>query len=260
MNDTTPTRRPLDGVHIAVTRAEGRGGPLSEALRQAGATVTELPLTRIESLDAAPLQAAVRDLGRYEWVLLTSVNAVEHFARTLRESDRRLQGPKIAVVGSATASAVEQQGWMTTVIPERFVAEGLLDALAARTDVEGTRMLYPSAEGARDVLPAGLRALGATVDVIPVYRSAPDTEGQTQLRTLVAQGALSLVTVAAPSAVDALLNALPPEHARRLPVACIGPVTARAARGAGFPVKVESDSATPVAFVRAIVAAFTRTG
>jgi uroporphyrinogen-III synthase len=251
---------PLAGIHVAVTRAEGRGGPLADALRAVGATVTELPLTRIESLDLAALRAALRDVGRYAWVLLTSVNAVEHLVRALRDADVRLVGPKIAVVGSATAAAVEQQGWLPTVVPERFVAESLLDALAARTDVEGTRILYPSAEGARDVLPAGLRALGATVDVLPVYRSAPDVEGQSQLRALVARGELSLVTVAAPSAVDALLNALPAEHARRLPVACIGPVTARAARGAGFPVKVESDSATTTAFVRAIVAAFTRKG
>ncbi len=252
--------KPLDGIHVAVTRAEGRGGPLADALRGVGATVTELPLTRIETLDGAPLREALVNLGRYRWILLTSVNAVEHVAAMLAELQRRLIGPHLAVVGSGTAAAAEQHGWVPAVVPEKFVAESLLDALASRTDVEGARILYPSAAGARDVLPSGLRALGATVDVIPVYRSAPDPDGQKSLRRLVESGALSLVTVAAPSAVDALLDALPAERARRLPVACIGPVTARAARTAGFPVKVEAEYATIPGFVKAIVAAFGRSG
>lgn len=246
----------LSGVRIAVTRSEGRGGPLADALRTAGATVTEIPLTCIETLDRAPLEHALSRIVRYQWLLLTSVNAVQHFAEALRASRQTIGSLKIAVVGSATADAAQQQGWSPTLIPERFLAEGLVDAMAARSDVDGARMLYPAAEGARDVLPAGLRALGADVDVIPVYRSAPDAAGQARLRELVASGALDLVTVAAPSTVDALLAALPAEHARRLPVACIGPVTARAARFAGFPVKVEADSATTSAFVRSIVAAF----
>lgn len=251
---------PLTGVRIAVTRAEGRGGPLVDALRAAGATVTELPLTRIESLDPAPLANALSNLRDYAWILLTSVNAVHHLASALKAQGHAyrdvLRAHKLAVVGSATAQAAEELGWQATLVPERFLAEGLVDAMAMRSDVDGARMLYPAAEGARDVLPAGLRALGAAVDVIPVYRSAPDPEGQRTLRTMVSAGELDLVTVAAPSAVDALLAALPAEHARRLPVACIGPVTARAARYAGFPVKVESDSATTAVFVRSIVAAF----
>jgi uroporphyrinogen-III synthase len=135
-------------------------------------------------------------------------------------------------------------------------AEGMLDLMAERSDIEGARMLYPSAAGARDVLPEGLRALGATVDVVPCYRSGADPDGQATVRQLVAAGELDLVTVAAPSAVDSLLDALPPEHASRLPVAAIGPVTARAARVAGFPVKVESTAATMEGWVKAIVAAY----
>lgn len=246
----------LDHIRIAVTRAEGRGGALADALRAVGATVTEIPLTRIESLDAGPLAAAVERLHQYDWVLLTSANAVQHLADAMHTARVGMGACKLAVVGSATRDAAELLGWQTTLLPERFLAEGLVDAMAARGDVDGTRMLYPAAEGARDVLPAGLRALGAEVDVVPVYRSVADADGQERLRTLVSKGELDLVTVAAPSAVDALLAALPPEQTRRLPVACIGPVTARAARTAGFPVKVESESASTPAFVRSIVAAF----
>jgi uroporphyrinogen-III synthase len=252
----TVTGPALARIRIAVTRAEGRGGPLTDALRALGATVTEIPLTRIEALAAGPLAAAVARLHEYDWVLLTSANAVQHLADAMHMARVGLGACKLAVVGSATRDAAEQHGWQTTLVPERFLAEGLVDAMAARGDIEGSRMLYPAAEGARDVLPAGLRALGADVDVVPVYRSVPDADGQVRLRALVSSGELDLVTVAAPSAVDALLAALPPEQTRRLPVACIGPVTARAARTAGFPVKVESESASTPAFVRSIVAAF----
>ncbi len=248
----------LAGLRIAVTRATERGGPLAEALRRLGATVHEVPLTRIETLDLAPLHAAVGRLAQYDWILLTSVNAVEHLARVVRERQAQaaMATRRLAVVGEATARAADEQGWRTpTVQPERSQAEGVLDALAERTDIEGSRVLYPCAAGARDVLPDGLRALGAEVDVIPVYRSASDPEGQARLATLVRDQALDLVTVAAPSAVDALLDALAPEQAGRLPLACIGPVTSRAARVAGFPVKVESTAPTVEGWVRAIVQA-----
>lgn len=249
---------PLVGVRIAVTRAGERGGPLAHALRSVGATVHEIPLTRIQSLDPLPLAEAVDSLARYEWVLLTSVNAVEHLAAavTSTSSAAQLRFRKIAVVGAATADAVAQRGWTATLMPERYHAEALVDAMSSRMDVEGMRMLYPAAQGARDVLPNGLRALGAIVDVIPVYRSTVDAEGQSRMKSLATSNGLDLVTVAAPSAVDALLEALPAEFARRLPVACIGPVTARAARLAGFPVKVESTAATAEGLVKSIIAAF----
>lgn len=247
----------LQGMRIAVTRAGDRGSPLADALRRHGATVYELPLTRIESLDQAPLHGAVRRLATYEWVLLTSVNAVAHLARAVADGGAAviMASRRLAVVGATTASAADAQGWReATVQPERHLAEAMLDLMASRSDVEGMRMLYPAAAGARDVLPEGLRALGAIVHVIPVYRSAPDPEGQAALRVLVQRGELDLVTVAAPSAVDALLDAVPAEYARRLPVACIGPVTAKAARTAGFPVKVESTAATMEGWVHSIIA------
>jgi uroporphyrinogen-III synthase len=253
-----PEPPPLLGVRIAVTRAGERGSPLADALRAKGATVHEVPLTRIETLDLAPLHDAVRQLVVFDWVLLTSVNAVEHLARVVAErgAEAAMATRRLAVVGVATAAAAERYGWRTpTVQPENAQAVGMLDAMASRSDIEGARMLYPCAAAARDVLPDGLRALGATVESVPAYRSAPDPDGQARIRALVKSGEIDLVTVAAPSAVDALLDALPPEHAGRLPVACIGPVTARAAKVAGFPVKVESGAATMEGWVISIVKA-----
>ncbi len=253
--------RPIQSLRVAVTRAEEKNAELAAALRAAGATVYDIPLTRVEILSAAELDEAVSALRSYDWVLLTSANAVRRFEQSIKTSVQRdlLRMRKLAVVGAATAGACEERGWIPTVVPSRYSADSLVDAMASRSDVEGARMLYPAAAAARDVLPDGLRALGATVVVIPVYRTAPDPEGQALLRALVREGELDLVTVMAPSAVDSLLDAVPAEYARRIPVACIGPVTSRAARAAGFPVRVESTMATSLGLARSIIAAYGKT-
>ena len=226
------------------------------ALRAVGATVTDLSLTAIESLDTGPIHDAVLRLDQYAWLVLASAPAVTSLELALDATGALLGARKLAVVGDATLDAVEAMGWPVTTSPERSGVDGLLDVLATRGDVDGTRVLYPAAEGVRDVLPSGLRSLGATVDVVPVFRTVPDLAARARLLAMVANEAFDLVTVSAPGTLDALLEAIPPEHVGRIPVACVGPVAARAARKAGFPVKVEAEHPSPATMVRRIVAAF----
>jgi uroporphyrinogen III methyltransferase / synthase len=177
--------RPLFGRRVVVTRAAAQAGALSERLRALGADVLEMPATRVEPLDPAPLAAALARLGEYDWMAFTSQNAVRLVWEALRAAGldaRALAGVRVCTVGSATGEALLARGIAVDVVPIRFVAEGVLEALAGRTDVQGARVLYATAEGARDVLPAGLRALGAVVDVVPVYRSTPDGAGAEKLR------------------------------------------------------------------------------
>ncbi len=246
----------MTALRVAVTRAAGKAESLSARLIAAGAQIYEVPLTRIEHLDQAPLQAALHALDDVRWILLTSVNAVECLANAARATNTHdaITDRYVAVVGEVTAQAAEAEGWRADMVPAQFTAEGLLDAFATRGDVSGTTALYPSAAGARDVLPDGLRALGATVRVVPCYESVPDSDGQRTLERMLAAGELDLITVAAPSAVDALAEALPPEQAGRVQVASIGPVTSKAARQAGFRVVVEANPYTAEGLVRAIVA------
>jgi uroporphyrinogen-III synthase len=242
-------------LRVAVTRAAGRVDSLATRLTAAGVQVHEVPLTRIARRDPAPLHAALRDLGDIRWIVLTSVNAVEIFAEAVAATGTSdaVQDRWFAVVGEVTARAAEAHGWRADVVPSQFKAEDLLDALAGRSDVRGTGVLYPCAAGARDVLPDGLRTLGARVQVIHTYESVPDTEGQRLLARLLAAGDLDLVTVAAPSAVDALAEALPPERTTQVALASIGPVTSKAARQAGFRVVLEADPHTVEGLARGIV-------
>lgn len=249
-------RRPLSGVRIAVTRTGERNVTLAASLEATGAVVHDVPLTRIEALDVSPLVEAARGLARYDWVLCVSAHGVTQLAHAARTAGTAalLPSRRVAVVGGVTAAAVDAEGWREPIVqPAPALAEELLDALAGRDDVDGRRVLYPCAAGVRDVLPDGLMALGAHVDAVPSYRSAPDVAGQAALRALVDAGAVDLITVASASIVDLLLDALPPERARRLPVACVGPLAARAARMAGFPVAVESPTSITQGFVQAIV-------
>jgi len=128
-------QRPLFGKRIVVTRATQQAQSLTERLRELGADVVEMPATRIARLDLAPLREAIHRLRTFDWLILTSQNAVAIFWEQLLgegRDARALAGLKVAAVGPATAGALLEHGITVDVIPERFVAEGLLDILRAR--------------------------------------------------------------------------------------------------------------------------------
>jgi uroporphyrinogen III methyltransferase/synthase len=255
-------RLPLFGRRVVVTRASAQATGLRDALAALGADVLDLPALRVEPLDAAPLRSAVRRLSDYQWLVFTSQNAVALFWEALwaagRDS-RALAGVRIACVGKSTSEALLGRGLAADVVPPRFVAEAVLDALAARGDVRGARVLYVAAEGARAVLPDGLRALGTTVDVVSAYRTTADGEGADTLRASLERGEVDATTFASASAVRGFVDAVGEELARRAPAISIGPVTSDAVRAAGIPLASESHTATIDALVAAVVAAL-RTG
>ena len=253
--------RPLFGARIVVTRAAAipggaRAGGMAERLRALGAEVIEAPATRIEPLDPAPLRAAIARLASYDWIAFTSQVAVELFWGALRESGldaRALAGRKLCAVGPATADALLVRGLAPDVVPQRFVAEGLLEALGSRADVKGAEVLYIAAADARDALPAGLDRLGAIVDTVRAYRSIPDTEGARAAADALERGEVDYVAYASGGAVKAFVDAVG-ATALKGTAACIGPITAAAAREAGLTVGVESATSTTAALADAIVA------
>ncbi len=240
-------RRPLFGKRIVVTRARPQAASLAGALATAGAQVIEMPATRIEPMDSAPLRRALGRMDEFGWVMFTSQNAVRVFWNELRamgRDARALAGVKVAAVGPATADALLEHGIVVDVSPDRFVAEGLLEALAGRRDVRGVRMLYAAAEGARETLHEGLETLGAVVERVTLYRSVPDAPGADELKARLTNGGVDLVTFTSASSVRAFVDAVGADAARRAPAASIGPVTSAAAREAGLEVVVEASEST----------------
>ncbi len=252
-------QRPLFGKRIVVTRATQQAHALSDKLRDLGADVLEMPATQIARLDLSPLREAIRDLSRFQWLFLTSQNAVSIFwEQLLGESKdaRALAGLKIAAVGPATAGALLEHGIAVDVIPDRFVAEGLLDALRERDDIAGTRVLYVTSEGAREVLPRGLEEIGADVDVLECYRSIIDGRGAAKLVRAIEGGTVDLVTFTSGSSVRGYVDAVGDEIATRVPAASIGSQTSEGVREAGIELKIEAKEATIDGLVSAVLSAF----
>jgi uroporphyrinogen III methyltransferase/synthase len=169
-------RRPLAGLTIAVTRARAQASGLAARLRALGATVVEAPAIRI-----VPLDGPAPELERYDLVCLTSPNGVHLFFARLASAGRdarALAGARVAAIGPGTAAALREHGVIADVVPERFVAEGLVEALAG---VPVARALIARAAEARDVLPEALRARGAEVDVLALYETVAEPLSESEL-------------------------------------------------------------------------------
>ncbi len=247
--------RSLEGRRIIITRATDQASALATLLSERGAEAIEMPVTRIQPIEDASIDLVLSRLAEYDWLVLTSQNAVRILfdALTARGSDSTvMRGLKLVAVGPATESALRERGMSVSVQPKRFVAEGVLEAMADRGDIQGSRVLYAAALGARDVIPKGLEARGASVDRVDLYSSVPITEGSKAMRARIERRDIDLVTYTAGSAVRAFVDAVGLEMARRVDAASIGPVTSDVARELGLSVVVEAREPTVAGLVDAI--------
>jgi uroporphyrinogen III methyltransferase/synthase len=260
-------RLPLFGRRVLVMRSEQQAGELMEALRGAGAEAVALPLLRIAACeDTRELERALAALDRYDVLLFTSANAVRIFTARAAACGASLvrEGLRIGCVGPATAKAAAEAGLPVHVLPsERFDAEGLLAALDAGLPPAGRRFLLPRSASARNALPEGLRARGAQVDAIDLYRPEPAPVDGEWLRAELAAGRLDALTFTSPSTVRhflAQLDAGARAAAARAVVAAIGPVTAAALREAGLEPQVVAARAGFATLVEALAAHFASRG
>jgi uroporphyrinogen III methyltransferase/synthase len=252
-------RRPLTGRTVVVTRARAQASELSDRLRELGASVVELPVIRIAPIAAsAEIEAALASLGHYRLVVLTSVNGVDAlFARLAeRGMDARSLSPEATVVaiGPATAERLAGRGVRADLVPESFVAEGILAALSGRP-LEGVRTLVARARGSRPDLVDGLRTRGAAVDEIELYESVSEPA---DAATLAAAMAADHLTFTASSTVRSFMALIAPgdrEALRSGPrVVSIGPITSATARQEGLEVHAEAAEFTIPGVVAALLA------
>jgi uroporphyrinogen III methyltransferase / synthase len=226
--------RPLHGRTVAVTRARAQASALAARLRALGAGVVEAPAIRIE-----PLAGEAPDVSAYDLVCLTSANGVRLLFARLREAGRdarALAGATVAAIGPGTAAALREHGIEADVLPERSVAESLVDALR---EVPVKRALVARAAEARDVLPDALRERGAEVDVLALYETVaePLDDG-----TLAAARAADYVTFTSSSTVRFFLDAAGGDAGLSdgTRIVSIGPVTSSTLREHGLEPDVEA--------------------
>ena len=246
--------RPLLGRRVLVTRTRSQASALAAGLRQLGAEPIEVPV--IEVVDPADggdaLRTAARRLGTYDWVAVTSPNGAGRLLAAIADTggDARAFGAaRVAAIGPGTAAALAARGIVADLVPERYVAESLLDALTAARP-EGGRLLLARAAVARDVLPDGLRAAGWEVDVVEAYRTVPAAiDGEPRD----AAAAADVVTFTSSSTVERFVEALGRDAVPPV-VACIGPITAATARRLGLTVDVEAAEHTIDGLLAALAA------
>lgn len=223
----------LRGRRVAVTRPVEGAETLIGRLEAEGARVIVTPLIRIAPVrDQRAIGRAARNAERYDWIVFTSANAVNLFSGA--RAGALPSTVSIGVVGAATAAAVAAMGARVDLIPEPNNAEALAKALATRP-IAGRRILWPRAVHARKGFARRLRAAGAEVDEIAVYRTEPDPAGARDLRARVERHAVDVITFASPSAVNSYA-ASGPVDVGGARVVVIGPVTANAARRVGLAV------------------------
>ena len=247
-------RRPLHGWRVVVTRARAQASGLAATLRSLGAETVELPAIRIESrIDAAEVRDAVNSLSAYSLVCLTSPNGARLLFEAIAEAGldaRALAGATVAAIGPGTATELARHGVRADIVPERFVAEALVEALAG-IEVEGSRVLIARAAEARDVLPDAIAERGAEVDVLPLYETVREEPQAAAVEA--AQGA-DYVTFTSSSTVRNLTEALGERFPRDARVVSIGPITSEAARAAGLRVDVEAGRHDIEGLVEALIA------
>ena len=240
---------PLAGLRIMVTRADRQAAALADALTALGAQAVTCPVIAIEPIAVDP--AALQDLGRYDWLVLTSANGVDRLRELLREASRDLPAHiKVAAIGPETAARAQEAGMTPTLVPQRFIAEELAHALSAAM-APGARILLARAAGARDVLPEQLRARGAQVDVLEIYRAVPPAGVGPRLAASLP--GVDMITFTSSSTVRHFVDAMPGALADRVSIACIGPITAQTARDLGLRVDIIAQEYTTRGLVDAIV-------
>ena len=206
-----------------------------------------------------PLDSALKNLDRYDWLILTSGNGVEAMWERLAElhlTNKNLEHMRVAAIGPATKKAIEQHGGKVDVVPKEYVAESVVRSLRRR--VKEKRVLLVRAKVARDVIPTELRAAGAHVDVVEAYETVVPQSSRTRLQSALANPRRRphVVTFTSSSTVRNFVALLGSSGASLagMRLASIGPVTSSTLRDLGLGVDIEAKEFTIPGLVAAVCA------
>lgn len=253
---------PLFGKRVVVTRARAQASVFSDQLRALGAEPVEFPTIDIKPPeDWQPLDHAIEKLGKYNWIIFTSVNGVSYFWERLEKmgkDTRALCSANIGAIGPATSEALYEKGIIADLVPEEYVSESLLQHMPT---VEEKRILLPRANIARPKLAEGLKTAGAIVDEVAVYRTELGSQDEaSHIKAAIENGEIDVITFTSSSTVRNFIEILGtlPSLPKSITVACIGPITAQTAREYGFPVHVVANEYTIDGLVDALTNYFTR--
>lgn len=253
--------KPLFGKKVLVTRSRSQASKLTAALEELGAECIEAPAIKIvppvDNYEA--LDKAIGQLDKYNWLIFTSTNGVEHFWHRLvagGKDARVMYKARICAIGAATAQALASYGITADVVPERYQAEGIIEALDNEL-IAGTKILIPRAAEARALLPEALTKAGAQVDVVVAYETVMGDAEAVEIRNSLAKGEIDVVTFTSSSTVKNLLKLIKdPELLKEVQLAAIGPITAETMQKNGLTANIVAAEYTIEGLVQSIKEAF----
>lgn len=253
----------LLGKRIVITRARAQADSLARKIEELGGEVIEFPTIEINPpADSRPLEQAIENLNRYDWLMFTSANGVEkffecmvRFKRTMAELDHG----QIAAIGPETAKRLEAFGVKNCVVPATYQAEGILELLQPQA-MGGKRVLIPRAAKAREILPETLRQWGAEVHVVEAYRTIIPKTDTGKLNEMLRRRAIDMVTFTSSSTVSNFARLFDGQRLSDVltetPIACIGPITKKTIEELGGVAAVSAREFTIPGLVCAIVEYF----
>ena len=256
-------KMPLKGKKILITRAREQSAGFAEGLRRLGAEVVPFPtIELVPPLRWDNLDHVIDRLESYDWIIFTSANGVHFFRQRLNERGMKFRLPaslSVCAIGPATAKQLKENGIPVDYVPKEYIAEAVLDGFK-KMGVQGKRILLARAKIARDVLPKGLRKMGAELDVVEVYRTLKPRGGSKKLMRLLEEDQMDVVTFTSSSTVNHFVELLKKENLKKClkgpVIACIGPVAARTAESWGMKVEIQPKEYTIPALTQAIAKYF----
>ncbi len=250
------TARPLFGQTVLVTRPAGQATPLVQQLNALGATTRLQPAIEIKPVaDWSKVDAAIKNLKSYDWLVFSSANGVQYFLdrlRSTRHDLRHLAACRLATIGPATAAALASYHLHTDLQPQQYRAEALAEQLAPKA--KGKRILLLRASRGREVLAETLTSAGAEVEQVVVYQSRDTTKPQAEIAAALAAGQIDWVTVTS-SAIARSLVQMFGEALQQTKLAAISPLTAEVLEEAGFAPAVVAEEYTSEGLLQAIAEA-----
>lgn len=254
----------LRGKTVLVACSAGKRPALLHGLQEAGARVLHFPIIEIRDIeDKQPLDRALDTLNKYAWIVFTSVYGVIYFSRRFYgrniSRDALNNTVKICAIGPATEKSLRENGFKADLVPDRFVAEGVIEALKSYCggcrSLAGCSILLPRAKEARDILPNALAAAGAQVDIAVCYETVKAELNEEEIRRFVTDTP-DLVVFTSSSTVKHTMDALGYDAGKNLlektTVAAIGPITANTVESFGKHVEIIPEEYTIASLIHAI--------
>lgn len=250
------TDKPLSGTRIAITRAEEQAGDFAEILSGLGSEPVHLPVIEISPLEIPREAFLPAIINGYSWIVFTSCNGAALFLEQLKKHvgpDELKSG--ICAIGPGTARKIEEMGFQVDLVPQLYQAEGIIEALENRLSSlgKGASVLIPRAASAREILPDTIRKMGFKVDVLPVYETVFPADRAPQLRSILKNSSIDMVTFTSSSTVSNFIRLvvgyLDPLQFK---YASIGPITSRTAEESGLQISVTAEESTLESLARAM--------